>query len=252
LDHAKELGYYKMDVGKYNDPNTNRPDGCAIFKDPNVARPIYDTLTTFRAELQDYQKRVKNFALEDGVRDVRLHLEEGICDKLELHQEGMEVIFKSGALCWGEDSGHVEPLFSPLRDPEFCFLGPSKLLPESVNDGLGRLVLEAVRPSVAGHVVYQGEGILIPPWASALTVSYAHANCMEGGRRTGVEFALVVARDGGDISEGRWSVLVFEDMETLASMLHGRLVRHAASAPKVLLQFKRIDSFDWTGARIGD
>jgi hypothetical protein len=74
---------------------------------------------------------------------------------------------------------------------------------------------------------------------------------MEGGRGTREEFALVVAGDCGDITEGRWSVLVLEDMETLASMFQGRPVRQS-SATKVLLKFEGVDSFDWTGPRVGD
>jgi hypothetical protein len=73
----------------------------------------------------------------------------------------------------------------------------------------------------------------------------------EGGSGTGEEFALVVPGDGGNVAESRRSVLVLEDMETLASMFQGRPVRQS-SAPKVLLEFEGVDLFDWAGPRVGD
>mmetsp|Transcript_81163 Transcript_81163/g.121978 ORF Transcript_81163/g.121978 Transcript_81163/m.121978 type:complete len:392 (+) Transcript_81163:42-1217(+) len=125
LNHAKELGYYNTDEGKFSEPS-NRPDGCAIFKDPEVARPIYSVLNAFREELKNYQKRVKTFSMEDGVKDLRLHLDDKICDRLELHEDGFPGMFQIGVLSHG-DSGYVEPILPPLRDPEFCFSG-SKLM----------------------------------------------------------------------------------------------------------------------------
>jgi hypothetical protein len=120
LDHAHELGYFKEEGPMAG------PAGCTVWKDPNASRPIYDTLMTYRKEVQDYQARVTDF--QHNVKDLRLHLDDepNICDSLELHEDGMEGIFPSGALSHGS-AGYIEPLFPPLRDPEFCF-DSSKLM----------------------------------------------------------------------------------------------------------------------------
>jgi hypothetical protein len=77
LNHAAGLVYHKTDIEKFNDPNSNRPEEvCAIFKDPNVARPIYDALTSFRQELKDNHNintdRVARFPLRQRYEKIMI------------------------------------------------------------------------------------------------------------------------------------------------------------------------------------
>ena len=104
-------------------------EGCRMFQSNSTESKIYpkifDKLQSFRQELEDYSRRVSDFQLPIGIQDLRQHMEDGdysVCDQLEIHPNGLEGIFKSGSLSnFGQhSSGYVEPLFPPLRHPEFC------------------------------------------------------------------------------------------------------------------------------------
>ncbi|KAG7352087.1 hypothetical protein IV203_008135 [Nitzschia inconspicua] len=111
LRHTKELGYNVGDPEKI-------PDACAVWKDSSVSA-IYDDLHKYRAELDEYNRLLKNYP-GAKVDDVRLHLDEGICDTLEVKKGGLQSIFKSGLLSRVGDTGFVEPMLPPMRHPGIC------------------------------------------------------------------------------------------------------------------------------------
>jgi hypothetical protein len=55
--------------------------------------------------------------LRQELRKGRSHDE--VCKQVELHEQGLDGIFKSGQLSRGA-FGKIEPLLPPLRHPEFC------------------------------------------------------------------------------------------------------------------------------------
>jgi hypothetical protein len=111
IQNAQKLGYNETAPGK-------RPKGCDIWKNPS-ASTIHADLKKFQEELEDYNNRLKNFT--GGVKDLRKHLDDpNICNTLELHKDGLEGIFRKGSLS-ESNSGFVEPLFPPMRSPQFCF-----------------------------------------------------------------------------------------------------------------------------------
>jgi hypothetical protein len=111
IQNAQELGYNETAPGKL-------PKGCDIWKDPS-ASTIHASLVKFQEELEDYNSRLKKFT--GGVKDLRKHLDDpNICNTLELHKDGLEGIFHKGSLS-ESTSGFVEPLFPPMRSPQYCF-----------------------------------------------------------------------------------------------------------------------------------
>jgi hypothetical protein len=113
FQQAEKLGYNETSDEK-------KASGCAVWKDPE-ASPIYSELQTFQSELEDYNNRLLNF--NGTVKDLRKHLNDPeICNTLELHEDGLPGIFKSGSLS-RSSSGFVEPLLPPLRHPMFCTSG---------------------------------------------------------------------------------------------------------------------------------
>jgi len=109
MEHADDLGF-----------NTEKnPPGCSIWKDKS---PILQSLTAFRDDLKRYQQLVHDYP--DAPQDIRKAMKtssvEEVCSQLKLHPDGLPGIFKSGQLSYTR-SGWVEPLLTPMRDPEFCF-----------------------------------------------------------------------------------------------------------------------------------
>jgi hypothetical protein len=111
LKHSKDLGY---DVGT----EENMADACTVWRDESVSS-IYKDLQTYRAELDEYNRLVQKYP-GAGVDDLRMHLDEGICDKLEVKQGGLASIFKSGSLSRVGETGFVEPMLPPMRHPGIC------------------------------------------------------------------------------------------------------------------------------------
>jgi len=134
LEHASDLGFNQ------GAPHPTRQwqqvemgSGCALWKDENITNSdIYKQLHAFKSELDDYNMRIKNFELANNT-DIRHHLRmavseddehtititHDICDKLELHPNGLPGIFSSQQLSYTA-SGFVEPLLPPMRHPKFC------------------------------------------------------------------------------------------------------------------------------------
>lgn len=78
---------------------------------------------SFYKELQAYSQLVVNFP---GVKnDLRVLLAQNpeksseICQQLELHQDGLAVLFPSQQLS-ATKAGYVEPLLPPMRHPQLC------------------------------------------------------------------------------------------------------------------------------------
>lgn len=116
--HAEELGFLASSA-------EGLKPSCAIFTDPTL--PVYDSLQQYRNELKEYNQRSANFTRK--YTDLRKPLRDGlsrnrVCQTVDLN---LESIFKSKQLSHG-DFGYAEPLIPPLRDPEFCFYGTSKLM----------------------------------------------------------------------------------------------------------------------------
>ena len=133
-NHVSELKLDTYDPRRnYGDPKSRRPRGCQIYLNPNATTPdVYQKLQQFRNELKTYNQLIDDFELPDGITDLRHHLEEDICSKLELHTDGLTGIFQSGVLSnlesgaignikSGIGEGYLEPLLPPMRDPEYCY-----------------------------------------------------------------------------------------------------------------------------------
>jgi hypothetical protein len=97
----------------------NVANACPMWVNATVS-PIYGHLREYRAELHQYNKLLEKFP-GAAVDDLRLHLDEGICDTLEVTNGGLLNIFKSGALSRVGDAGFVEPMLPPFRHPGICF-----------------------------------------------------------------------------------------------------------------------------------
>jgi hypothetical protein len=113
LSHSKELGL---------EETTSLPATCAMWTS-NTATPMHDSLQEYVRELDEYNRLVKDFK---PVPDVRQYLNDptqDVCQRLELHPDGLPGIFKSGQLSYTTTSGYVEPLLPPLRHPRFCLDG---------------------------------------------------------------------------------------------------------------------------------
>ncbi len=116
LDHGVELGL-----------NVERPEpsGCTDWK--SKTSPIASELAAFRSALRVYNAKMAAFP--GTVKDLRQHIStnHSICDTLNLHPEGLKGIFPSGTLTQ-TSHGLLEPLFPPMRHPDFCFDGRSALM----------------------------------------------------------------------------------------------------------------------------
>ncbi|KAL3918059.1 MAG: hypothetical protein SGILL_004423, partial [Bacillariaceae sp.] len=113
LEHSSGFLGYNIDTR----PNVAR--GCPIWTDPTKSS-IHDNLQEYRRELDEYNVLLKKHP-GSKVKDVRLHLDEGICDTLEVHPKGLEAgIFKSGTLSRVQATGLVEPMLPPMRHPGLC------------------------------------------------------------------------------------------------------------------------------------
>jgi hypothetical protein len=112
MEHSTDLGYDMTEPNKM-------AEGCRIWKDED-ASPIYQNLQTYREELDRYNVLLKTHP-GSKVTDLRLHLDEGICDTLEVHPNGLERgVFQSGSLSRVARAGLVEPILPPMRHPGIC------------------------------------------------------------------------------------------------------------------------------------
>ena len=116
LAHGKELG-----LG--SDRQTSQ--GCTAWIDRNS--PIAAELRAFQIELMMYRDLLATYLKgknKKTIKDLRKEIisrgNHSICDSLELHPDGLEGIFPSQSLSQTSNS-LLEPIFPPMRDPEFCF-----------------------------------------------------------------------------------------------------------------------------------
>jgi hypothetical protein len=112
LENADQLGLNITDWG-------TKPT-CPIFSDSSYT-PVYNELAAYKEELKEYRRRVDK---HNATSDLRKELRKGrshdeVCKQVELHEKGLDGIFKSGQLSRGA-FGKIEPLLPPLRHPEFC------------------------------------------------------------------------------------------------------------------------------------
>jgi hypothetical protein len=102
---------------------------CGIFTDSSLT-DVGPDLQAYVAELDEYNRLVKAFK---PLPDLRKHLDDtkDICDRAEIHKDGLQGVFRSGQLSYLPSVGFVEPLLPPLRHPRFC----DYPVPESSNKG---------------------------------------------------------------------------------------------------------------------
>lgn len=92
------------------------PPSCNIWTNKNA---VSDSLKTFLYELELYQRLIRSFK---GVSDLRKALRdtdtpserERICQRVELHKDGLPGIFPSGVLSKRDSFGLLEPLLPPF------------------------------------------------------------------------------------------------------------------------------------------
>lgn len=123
VQHAADLGL-----------NVPMASACELWHNESLTTPqVYKNLHAFRVELEDYKKRLDGFRFFAGKNradnetselsqiDLREHigLTHNICNRLDLHPDGLSGIFPSQQLSFTR-SGYVEPILPPLRHPEFC------------------------------------------------------------------------------------------------------------------------------------
>ncbi len=117
MEHLVSLG---MD-------NDNRGEarnikGCAIWQDPKVAPEIYGDLQSFREELNNYYKEIKDFEpIPDLMTSIREANSNDVCKKARIHEDGIRGLFPSGQLSEISGAGFLEPLYMPMRHPNHCF-----------------------------------------------------------------------------------------------------------------------------------
>lgn len=114
-EHAVELGLKQT---------VPMPKGCLMWTD--YSRTIYEYLVNYRDEMKYYNILLHNHDgspatdLRKVVDPVASPTSSPICQSLQVHPLGLGGVFTSGSLS-RSPNGLLEPLFPPLRDPQFCF-----------------------------------------------------------------------------------------------------------------------------------
>ena len=122
MDNAIALGYQK--VGKDVSDTGHMGSGCNFTH--NKKSPLYDSAQTFRHKLKNYQDKVASF---EQIPDLRtLLMDDGlnrneVCQQAELNPEHgiLEGFFNESSQLSYSSSGYIEPLFPPMRHPDFCY-----------------------------------------------------------------------------------------------------------------------------------
>ncbi|KAI2507659.1 hypothetical protein MHU86_6752 [Fragilaria crotonensis] len=118
VDNAIALGF---------DRNGDTPDemasGCEIWN--NEENPMYNTTQTFRRELKNYYAKIASFRSLPDLRTLFLQDESNrdeVCKRAELDPVHglLEGFFNESKQLSYSSSGYMEPLFPPMRHPDFC------------------------------------------------------------------------------------------------------------------------------------
>jgi hypothetical protein len=118
MDNAIALGFNKT-----GEEPEDMAIGCEIWN--NEENPMRKTAQTFRRELKKYYAKIKSFKQIPDLRTLFLDGEtnrDEVCMRAELDPvNGLLGGFfnKSKQLSYSS-SGYVEPLFTPMRHPDFC------------------------------------------------------------------------------------------------------------------------------------
>lgn len=126
MNNLDELGFNKEMWGV----------GCKIYQHPdNTTQENYDNLHNFRKELLAYNKAIEAF---NGTNTANLiqkirsgdyldkESQAELCKSARPHPDGIQALFPSKQLSFTK-SGFVEPLLTPMRNPQMCD-NPLKLL----------------------------------------------------------------------------------------------------------------------------
>jgi len=111
VQNARALGF--------DTSGNSNSEGCLLWKDKD-ASPICGDLHAFKKELSECNLLMENFT---SIPDLRLSMDDDnhdVCNTVELHQDGLRGMFQSGQLSLSS-AGCVEPLFTPMRHPGFCW-----------------------------------------------------------------------------------------------------------------------------------
>jgi hypothetical protein len=120
MNNFKELNYDE-------EHDANKAKGCKIWESLNATnQENYDKLQGYVKDLEDYNKAISDFT--SPFPDVMEVMHErgdtldgwsSVCEKLQLHPDGIEALFPSKQISL-TSAGYVEPLLTPMRHHEFC------------------------------------------------------------------------------------------------------------------------------------
>ena len=97
------------------------PSACSIWHDKESE--IYDSLVAYTQEMHDHSAAINNFEpIPDLLKAIIESGTHNVCESARPHPEGLKALFPSDELSLSmTTSGLVEPLFPPMRSPDFCF-----------------------------------------------------------------------------------------------------------------------------------
>jgi hypothetical protein len=118
VDNAISLGFNKT-----GDAGEDMASGCEVWN--NGENPMYNTTQIFRRELKYYHANVTSFEQLPDLRTLFLDGEtnrDEVCKRAELDPENglLEGFFNESRQLSYSSSGYIEPLFPPMRHPDFC------------------------------------------------------------------------------------------------------------------------------------
>ena len=120
LDNAVKLGYDKT-----NDPP---PEGCEIWHD--TESEIYGDLMKYLLDMKNHTEAIENFEpIPDLLKSIISTGSYDVCSTARPHPQGLKGLFPGDDIALSKtSSGYVEPLFPPMRVPEFCFVARKRVL----------------------------------------------------------------------------------------------------------------------------
>jgi hypothetical protein len=118
VDNAIALGFDKA-----GDTPDEMASGCEIWN--NEENLMYNTTQTFRRELKNYYAKIASFRSLPDLRTLFLQDESNrdeVCKRAELDPVHglLEGFFNESKQLSYSSTGYLEPLFPPMRHPDFC------------------------------------------------------------------------------------------------------------------------------------
>ncbi|KAI2498567.1 hypothetical protein MHU86_15911 [Fragilaria crotonensis] len=118
VDNAIALGFDKAGENR-----TDMASGCEIWN--NKQNPMYNSAQTLNNELKNYYEKIASFESIPDLRTLFTHDESNrdeVCKRAELDPENgiLQGFFNESRQLSYSSSGYIEPLFTPMRHPNFC------------------------------------------------------------------------------------------------------------------------------------